>query len=185
MIQNAIELYKEVGDNEKIGDLYVLINNRKEALQHYKIVADDYVSNHKYLKASILYSEKMEDHYSAQEVLLQGWRKNRDPFNCLNNYLANIDDEKTLAGEISRLYQSEVTPLNSQTFLRVLTYEFEKTQELKPMIKDLAHQIIVSHLKNDPSIITYLKSFGKSDKLLLKDTLRFKLNIQKRKSSLN
>lgn len=181
MIQNAIDLYKEIGDNEKIGDLYALINNRKEALRYYKIVADNYISNHKYLKASFVYGKKMQDQASAQEILLQGWRKNLDAFNCLNNYLANIDNEKAVAAEIMSLYHNEVTPVNSQTFLRILTYEFEKAQEVKPLIKDLAHQIIVSNVKNDPSIITYLKSFGKSDKLLLKDTLRFKLNIQKNK----
>ena len=43
----------------------------------------------------------------------------------------------------------------------------------------MAYEIIAAQVKNNPSIITELRSFNKDDKLLLKDTLRFKVNVKK------
>ena len=179
MIEAAIDLHKELGNDEKVGDLYLSTHKKVEAFRHYQKVADDYESHHQYLKASLLYKKKMEAETAAQQTLLKGWRLNRDAFNCLNNYFANIYDEKALGEAIQSIYQKEITASNRETFLRVLQYEYAKGNGLAPMIKDNAYQIVSEAVKDNPAIVSELKSFNKDDKQLIKDTLRFKISVRK------
>ena len=86
MITDAIGLYKELNEYEKVGDLYMLQQKKETAFEYYQIVADDYIAHDKYVKASLLYKNKMENTESAQEFLLKGWRHQKDAFNCINNY---------------------------------------------------------------------------------------------------
>jgi tetratricopeptide (TPR) repeat protein len=179
MISNAIELHKELNNLEKVGDLYAAINNRKEALFHYRKVADSYTANHQYLKAALLYRKKMNEEETAQDVLLKGWRQNRDAFNCMNNYFSGIRETKQLGYEIETVYQNEVTLVNREIFLRVLQHEYGRHQELNQQVRDLAYEIIVEQAKSNPSIVSELQKFNKEDKLLTKDTMRFKLRGRK------
>lgn len=179
MIDDAIELHKELGNDEKAGDLYLSIHKKREAFYHYQKVADGYTQNHQYLKASLLYKAKMEDEAAAQQTLLTGWRLNRDAFNCLNNYFANIRDEKVLGEAVQTIYQKEVNPQNREIFLRVLQYEYARGNGLAPMTKDYAYEIVAEAVKTNPAIVSELKSFNKDDKQLVKDTLRFKVAARK------
>lgn len=52
--QKSIELYKELEQKEKVGDLYMQINDTKNAHSYYQMVVDDYVSNDQMVKASYL-----------------------------------------------------------------------------------------------------------------------------------
>jgi tetratricopeptide (TPR) repeat protein len=179
MITNAIELYKELNNLEKVGDLYASIHNRKEALFYYQKVADSYTANHQYLKASLLYRKKMNEVETAQDILLKGWRQKRDAFNCMNNYFAGIRAIKQLGFELETVYQNEVTPVNREIFLRVLQHEYGRHPELNQQVRDLAYEIIVEQAKSNPSIVSELQTFNKEDKLLAKDTMRFKLRNRK------
>lgn len=178
MINDAIDLFKELKQDEKVGDLYVSINKRKEANIHYELVADEYRGKDQYLKASLVYREKMLNTPAGQEMLREGWRKRKDAFNCLNNYFNNIEDIKTLKQEINSIYSHELNEQNSSTFLDVIRYEYNKQNELSEPIRDMAYEIIASQLAHDRGIVNALRDFNKSDKELTKDTQRF---TQKRK----
>jgi tetratricopeptide (TPR) repeat protein len=175
----AIELYKELGEDERVGDLYTSIHRHKEAGVYYQKVADAYVHQYKHVKAALLYKNKMNNPEAAQGVLLEGWRANRDAFNCLNSYLAAISNEKQLWATIQQVYQQEVRDVQKETFLRVLKYEYDKQYAFSEGIKDMAYEIIVEQVPTNPSLVSELRSFNQKDKQLLKDTMRFKLKSKK------
>ena len=176
MTTKAIDLYKELDENEKVGDLYCSIEQRKDGYVYYKKVVDAYVYKEQYVKASLLCRNKMGDVTAAQSALLTGWRANKDAFNCLNNYFANIEDVKQLGQALQTTYQQELTVQNKETFLRVLQHEFLKKNELAESIKDMAHEIIVQQAVHNPSIVSELHFYNKTDKQLIKDTMRYKIN---------
>jgi tetratricopeptide (TPR) repeat protein len=180
MTENAIELYKELNHDEKVGDLYYALHQKKEAFVYYQKVADGYTQNQQFVKAALLYKNKMENTTIAQEVLLKGWRLNRDGFNCLNNYFSNISDPKQSWSELQEIYHKEVNGMNRETFLRVLQHEYDKQHEFSEPIKDIAYQIVVEQIPANPSIVSELRSFNKEDKKLINDTLRFKVNLKKK-----
>ncbi len=173
MIDDAIDLYKELKQDEKVGDLYVSINKRKEANIHYGLVADDYCAKDQYLKAAIIYREKMLNAPGSQNLLLEGWRKEKDAFNCLHNYLSNIDDVKELKREIQTIYTKEMTERNSPVFLQVIKHEYHKHKELEEPIREMAYEIVASQMAHHKSIVNELKEFNKSDTEIHKDLMRF------------
>lgn len=173
MIDDAIDLYKELKQDEKVGDLYVSINKRKEANIHYELVVDDYRTKDQYLKAAIIYREKMLNAPGSQDLLLEGWRKEKDAFNCLNNYLSNIGDVKALKQEIQTIYTKEMTERNSPVFLQVIKHEYHKHKELEEPIREMAYEIVASQMAHHKTIVNELKEFNKSDKEIHKDLMRF------------
>jgi tetratricopeptide (TPR) repeat protein len=179
MIANAIELYKELNQYEKVGDLYTSIQHKEDADFYYQKVVDNFLQHQQYLKAALVCKQKMGNVTAAQELLLAGWKSNNDSFNCLNNYVNNITDKKLLWNELQSIYQNLVIPSNKEIFLQVLKHEFEKKHELAESIKDMAHELIVSHITVNPSVVSDLYHFNSEDKQLITDTIRFKINHKK------
>jgi tetratricopeptide (TPR) repeat protein len=176
---DAIALYKELNQDEKVGDLYASIHNREEAFFYYEKVVEGYKQREQYVKAALLFKNKMENPTGAQEMLLTGWRENRDAFNCLNNYFSNIQDIKMLGTSLHSIYENEVHAANRETFLMVLRQEYAKGNELSGSIKEMAHEVIVAQIPVNPSIVSELSSFNRADDQLVKDTMRFKINNKK------
>ena len=54
MTNEAINLFKELNEHEKVGDLYMSINNQRSGLEHYNMVLDQLKDQHQYVKASLL-----------------------------------------------------------------------------------------------------------------------------------
>lgn len=173
MINDAIDIYKEMNEDEKVGDLYVSINKREDANRHYKKVADNYEGKDQYVKASLIYKNKMHDKAACAGILLSGWQHNKDAFNCLNNYFSNMDDLKMLGTEINRIHAKEVTPSNAATFLQVIRHEYQKENELSGGIRDIAYEIVAEQIAGNPQIVSELKHFNPKDKQLSKDTMNY------------
>lgn len=176
MTMEAIDIYKELNQDEKVGDLYLSIHKQKEAYVHYEKVVDNYKLTGQYVKASLLYRNKMENETGAQDLLREGWRSQKDAFNCLNNYFNNISDPKIMGKELESVYSTETHDQNRETFLQVLKYEYHKENEHAERIKEIAYEIIVKQIEKNPNIVTELREFNKNDTQLVKDTVRFKLN---------
>ncbi len=175
MIAEAITLYETLKENEKVGDLHVLINDKQQADVFYKMVIDDYLTRYQHLKASSVYRNKINDVAEAQYLLLQGWKSNKDSFNCLKSYFSHIDSVKALGSEIRTIYKNDVVELNREVFLSVMKHEYKKKNELSDEIKEMAYEIIAKQIAINPSIVSELKEFNTTDKQLVKDTLRFKV----------
>lgn len=171
--KKAIELYKEMQQKEKVGDLYKELNDIKNAQSYYQMVADDYTANNQMVKASLIYSKKMEQPEEAQKILLKGWNEDKDAFNCLNNYFANVFDLKKLEKEIQNLYQD--TPAYKKViYLEAMKHEFKKAPELQAVTRHIAYEIIAEKVGTRSEIINELKHFNPDDSVILKDISRFK-----------
>ncbi|WP_316793776.1 hypothetical protein [Pedobacter frigoris] len=173
MYLEAIEIYKELKEHEKIGDLYLLINKPEEAMHYFQKTVEEYTVKHQYIKASIICKNKMQDMESGQALLLEGWRADRDAFNCLNNYFNNVGELSQRQREISRIYKNEVEPGDQELFLKVIQHEFGKQNELSGFIRDLAYRIIAERIPKNPEIVSELIKFNKKDQELIKDIIRF------------
>jgi hypothetical protein len=172
---DAIKLYGELNDYEKVGDLYMTISNPARAIVHYKKVADDYKTRSQYVKASLLYKNKIKNPEEGQSILLEGWRINKDAVNCLSNYFSNIGDSDQLHKELNTIYKKEVTEQNSESFLQVIKHEYRRKNLLRDSIKEIAYEIVSKQIPLNPSIVSELKNFNPENNELFKDTLRFKL----------
>jgi len=173
MISNAIALYKEMKEFEKTGDLYMQLKKQKEAFEYYQLVANEHIEGGRYVKASVLMRNKMNDAEPAQDLLLQGWRKDKDAFNCLNNYFQNIDDPALLLHAIDNVYKNETGKSNQAIFLKALGYEYKKSETVAGPVKEIAYEIVSGMAESNPEIVSELKHFN-NDKSLIKDVLRFK-----------
>jgi hypothetical protein len=181
--KEAIALYKEFGMTEKVGDLYLLMNEKATANEYFYKVVDDYKLKFQYVKASLVLKNKIEDITQTQIMLLEGWRANKDAGNCLNNYFNNIKEVNLLKKEIKKIYAHETPDERLEIFLNVLKKEFEKHEELKVTIKDIAYEIVAKRIIQNPHIASELYSFNKKDKNIIKDVLVYKFNQKKQINS--
>ncbi|WP_159477922.1 tetratricopeptide repeat protein [Chryseobacterium sp. 18068] len=176
--QKSIELYKEFEQKEKVGDLYMQINDIKNANSYYQMVVDDYVSNDQMVKASLIYRKKMDVPEEAQKILLQGWEENKDAFNCLNNYFVNINNVENLNYTIQNLYLK--TPSDKKLiYLEAMKHEFKKDSKLQETTRNIAYEIIAENIENHSSIINELKHFNPKDEVILKDISRYRTGRNK------
>lgn len=176
--RKAIDLYKELEQKEKVGDLYRQINDVKNSNIYYQMVVDDYVNNNQMVKGSLIYRKKMEMPDEAQKILLKGWEEDRDAFNCLNNYFANIFDVKKLDQQIQELYEKTSSD-KKITYLEAMKYEFKKDPELQSTTRNIAYEIIAEKVSTRSEIVNELKHFNPDDEVILKDISRYKMGRNK------
>jgi tetratricopeptide (TPR) repeat protein len=176
--QKSIQLYKELEQKEKVGDLYMQINDTKNANSYYQMVVDDYVNNDQMVKASLIYRKKMDVPEEAQKILLQGWEENKDAFNCLNNYFVNINTIEDLNHTIQDLYAK--TPSDKKLiYLEAMKHEFKKDSKLQETTRNIAYEIIAENIENHSSVINELKHFNPKDEVILKDISRYRTGRNK------
>lgn len=174
MTYKAIELYEELENFSKVGDLYLSLNKRELANQYFKKTADKLISKNQYLNAAAVFQNKIEDLAGAQNILLDGWDNNYDNYNCLVKYYDNISDLKKLKNQYDYIYHQKLTDKNKITFLKVIQHEFKNKKNLKEHLKDIGYEIIAQTAEKHPHIVQELKKFNMDDKEIVKDISRFK-----------
>ncbi|MFL9838382.1 hypothetical protein ABS768_12775 [Flavobacterium sp. ST-75] len=180
MYTEALVIYKDLNMNEETGDVYILLNKKEEANRYYTIVADGYKENNMYVKASLIYRDKMQQPELGQDMLLEGWNNNKDAFNCLNNYLNNINEDKDAVKAINKVY--ERLEINQrQPFLNVIRLEYRKRDNFKEDIRDIAYEVISQEMKTNPSITSELIDYNKEDKSIVKDVMKYKAQAKNRR----
>jgi tetratricopeptide (TPR) repeat protein len=175
LTREAIELYKELNDHEKAGDLYIKINKHAEAMIQYDRVVNAYKASNQYVKASLLCREKMNDPKRGQLLLIEGWDNNHDASNCLRTYLSTIEDTDQRWKEITSIYTYRTTDVHRESFLEALKYEFRKKNELSEQIREMVFEVVATHIKINPSIVSELRDFNPNNTELRKDAIRFKM----------
>jgi tetratricopeptide (TPR) repeat protein len=176
--KKAIELYSDLGNKEKAGDLYMLLNDRSAAFNCYTSLITDYTGALQFVKASLVARHKMQDAEKAKELLLRGWNTNIDAFNCINNYFASFPHHDELKKAIGHIYTG--TPeLQKETLLTALKYEFNKGKEMEETARDIAYEIIASYIQKKPAIASEMKHFNPSDKIIIKDIIRYKASVNR------
>lgn len=181
LLNKAIELYIGLEAYEKVGDLYIRLNQQEQAHAFYKKVITQYVKQGLYVKASILLRDKMDNLDDAQYLLLDGWRADKDAFNCLNNFFSNTKDISLIKAGLDNVHQNFVHAKNRTTFIKVLKYEYKKDNELKKYIRNMAYEHIVQLAQYTPAITHALLDFNEQDTQLNKDVIRYRSSkIRKR-----
>ncbi|MUV04827.1 hypothetical protein GN157_14005 [Flavobacterium rakeshii] len=180
MYTEALVIYKDLNMNEEAGDVYILLNKKEEANRYYTIVANDYKEKSMYVRASFIYRDKMQQPQLGQEILLEGWNTNKDAFNCLNNYLFNIEEDKDAVKAISNIYD-KLEANQRQSFLNAIRLEYQKRENFKEDIRDIAYEVISKEMKTNPSIASELVDYNKQDKSIVKDVMKYKAQAKKRR----
>ncbi len=169
----AATLYKEQKMFEKAADVLTILDKHVEARKLYRIVIDDYKTTGQFVKAALIYRYKLGDSMKAQSMLLEGWNSGRDAYNCLNNYLTNIEDDIELEKEIAGLYENSRSNQH-ELFLNAIKIEFDKRVECREFIKDVAYDIIAENLRHNPGLASNLIFFNKTDRAITRDVIKYK-----------
>lgn len=176
MNNEAINLYEEIENYEKVGDLYTKLKKTTQANQYFEKSIDKHKTKNKYILGSLIYQYKIKDLFRAQNLLLEGWDKNIDSYNCMIQYLSNVQGQKVLKTEIENIYHNKLTIDNQEIFLKVVQKEYNKNNDRLEYLREIGYELIANQVKENPSIITELKKFNQSDQELMKDISRFNTN---------
>jgi len=175
MYGQAIELYTDLNEHEKAGDLYRILGRKAEANALYGKVLEDRLQHKQYLKAAELLRLKMEDDGRAQQVLKDGWlNAHNGARQCLLEFYLHIPDTRVLMAEIENTYAGELNGQNTEAFLQVIKTPYAKHPELQERLRDMAYEIIEKQVPQKPYLIEELKFFNSGDRMLQRDTQRFR-----------
>lgn len=110
MFDEAVKLYEELEEFEKIGDLYVRLDQPDEAEQAYQRAVERFIEKDDYLAAAKLQEQKLEDVDAALASLDAGWPSSGQARACL-------DESFRMLGRLGRhdAAQQRVTSLSRQT----------------------------------------------------------------------
>ena len=178
--EEAIALYDKLGQQEKVGDLYVLLGSRKSANKAYQIQVDRYMQGRHYVKAAELSKDKMLNLPYAQQILLEGWGGTTHQYSCLRNYLDNLSDTKEVWEEIKRIHEKDLDKGKDTIFLKVLKDEYFRRDENEEKIKELAYDLMSKLLEERRISAHELLPFNRENPPLRADALRFELKKNKR-----
>lgn len=169
----AIELYKELRNDEKTADLYMSLYRDKEARFYYDRLVGQLTESHHYVKAALICRGKMGDVERAQGLLMEGWDKNADAVNCLNAYFSNIAGQEELEMEIRRIFAINKPEGKRNKYLEVMKHQYKRHSGLEEPIRDIAFEIISERMRQQPDSASELQDFVRGDQNLVKDILRY------------
>lgn len=175
MYTRCIPIYIELGKHEKVGDLYMLLNNREEADKYYTMVLDVHVSSGAYISAYHLVNDKMGNVERGRGYLLEGWRKNHNSNACLKLYLDSFETREEVENEAVKIYEKFVNDTNDLVFLKVLVNDIQAkdSNAQSAVLKGLSYKIISGKLQKHPSVAGSLISLNPGDMEIAKEILRF------------
>ncbi|HNF49971.1 MAG TPA: hypothetical protein PLF48_11350, partial [Chitinophagales bacterium] len=169
------EIYQELNEPEKIGDLYMLMKKKDQALPYYQKVITGYTAKDQYIKASLIYRKKLQDNTNAQQLLLQGWLKDKDAVNCINNYFSEIKEPDALIQEIQNIYNNHTPHHQKGKLLEALKHEYNKHPDMEQPTREIAYAIIAELMVKNRAILKELTAFTKDDKQVLTDIMQYNL----------
>ena len=181
----AIDLYLELGEKEKAGDLYVHIDQWAEAEKLYQNCAAEALKTSNHLEAARIYDQKLKDPNEAKASLLKGWHHKLNPTACLNRYFDFFQqaNHAEFDAEVQRIYQVECKPAQRIAFMEVLK-EIGKNKQRRaelPHTREIVYQIVSDELKHDNfGHIGMLETFVPMDRLLGGDVSRYEVGLKER-----
>lgn len=182
----AIDLYLELGQKEKAGDLYVHIDQWTEAEKLYQDCAAEALKTSNHLEAARIYDHKLKDQNEAKACLLKGWNDKLNPTACLNRYFDFFQQASNAEfdAEVQRIYQAEYKPAQRNAFMEVLK-EIGKNKQRRaelPNTREIVYQIVGDELKTDNlDHLGMLENFVPKDRLLGGDVGRYSVEVKGKK----
>ena len=188
LYSEAIDLYLELGENEKAGDLYALIDQFEEARTQYQGCVEVALVRADYLDAARLYQSKLADDFNAKSTLLNGWQQNQNPMACLQRYFDFYQhaSHESFDLEVQAIFQTQVKLMQHSAFMEVLK-EIGKNEQRRaalPLTREIVYSIVSQELAVEAlNHLSMLNTFVPNDRLLEADSSRFSVNLQAKKTT--
>ncbi|WP_236554568.1 hypothetical protein [Flavobacterium sp. 9AF] len=173
---DALKLYEKHNNFEKVGDMYVCLNNREEAKKWFYKTVNQEIASGQYVKAALLIRNKIKNVTEAQQLLLDGWEKGIQREDCLSNYFHFIQNQNSIDEEIKTIYDTKTNDNNKRIFLQVIKKQFGKNEQLDKNIRTISYEIVAEYIDKNPEIVSELNYLNAQNTTFTKDALRFKLN---------
>lgn len=184
LYNEAIELYKDLKKDEKIGDLYSILQQQKQAVMYYEKHIDVQIMNSDYLDAARVMNEKLEAKERAKETLLDGWKHSYQYEPCLKKYFEIILDteNESVEARAKNIFARHTAKHKRLPFLNVLEYlNVKKSDESFTIAaREMAYEIVHNEAEvGNVHALHSLKKFFPGDKLIGSDTSRYTTNSKR------
>ncbi|MFT5780472.1 MAG: hypothetical protein ACI837_003434 [Crocinitomicaceae bacterium] len=169
----AIELYEELDQQLKVGDLQTKMGNGTQAELAYNKEITKMLSSKRYFSAGIVAHDKLSNVQAARDHYTKGWELEQRPNDCLNAFLDTFKLDERRKNIVS-LHKEEFEGEAAHRFLEVLKNQLNHEKELQDDVELIVYETVARNSKKDKKIVQTLKNFNKGE-LVLKDIMRFRL----------
>ena len=181
LLLEAAELYEGLQQHEKAGNLYQQSAQPAAATAQYELAVASAQAAHNHPEAGRLLLHRLAAPDRAREVLLEGWRENRQPEKCLRQYVEVVAEHAApdLPHELQTLYEAHTPAARRPDFLRVLVSlrEQNPVPAVQDTARELAYRIVSAETQaGELAYLPLLAHFQPTDRLLISDTSRYQTN---------
>lgn len=173
----AIDLYLELKQWEKAGDLYRSLTKEAKALEQYERCVEAALGKADYLEAARLMRDKMKRLDRALVALLLGWHDPKQSEACLNAYFKEVNVPGVdMAHQIQGLHDRHTAYEKRGTFLAVIAELQTKLsqEQAREVSREIAYKQLSEQAKQgNISQMGLLNVFVKPDSLIGNDIGRF------------
>ncbi|SFW74279.1 hypothetical protein [Chitinophaga sancti] len=178
LLLEAIEIYKELDMFEKVGDLYVKLEQADLAGNYYRKSVLAAQQENDLMKAAFILEQKLNAPDEALRLLYRGWNGFNRPGDYLDKYfdVVNKHTPEQLPLHIRKVYQKS-SPEQLTAFLQVMLVVNNKhtAHAVKQTTTDLSIHIISDQVKHgNTQHLFLLKQLLPDDKQLPADLFRYK-----------
>lgn len=179
LILEAIDLYIEMERHEKVGDLYIKLEQYDRAVKHFEICVDNAMKRNDVVDAVRILEKKLNQPKRALTTAFNGWIDSAQSERCLNLYFDLIVKNKIdLNPQIKGVFKNHVPIGRRNSFLNVLTKVNNKyaNKGITATTRDIAYQIVSTQATQQHQLVNLyqLKKFLPDDRLLSSDISRFR-----------
>ncbi|WBO86875.1 hypothetical protein [Hymenobacter yonginensis] len=178
LLLEAAEIYTELREHEKAGDLYQLLGQTELAARHYERGVSLFLGNQDHPAAARLLADKLADACRAQTVLLDGWASSKQPEVCLRQYFDVLAAQSAanLSAHVQQVFQQHTSAAQRIPLLQVLATVNEKhpAPELLTASRDIAYEVVGTEATaGNMAYLPLLRHFLPDDRLISADCSRF------------
>lgn len=185
MYEQALAQYRALKLHQKSGGLCRLLGREQEALLEYGLAVEALEKEGRYLQASELCRAQLRDVARSEALLLAGWRRGREPEDCLQRYCAGTEDDDLLGRRLVVFRAEEVRSGDADTFLRVLRHLYTDRAGVAAVARELAYSVVLADVAAQPALAGQLVHFNPGNKQLLPDTMRYRAGLRLLKGGAN
>ncbi len=171
----AIGMYGKLEQDEKVGDLYQHIGQRKNAVFYYEKCVKKAIILENYIETARLENEKLNDVARAKATLLRGWSATHYTSSeaCLRQYFdfMMLDSDEAAVQQIEPIFKN--SPQQQLSFLDVLVNVNKKylNPHFQKKARPIVYQIVSAEaVQGNRTMVQFLEHFFPEDVLIGKDT---------------
>lgn len=141
----AIDIYLELSQWEKAGDLYKALGLDEKAKLQYERCLDDFLVKSNYMDAAEFVQKKMDRLDRGLTYLILGWHDGQRREACMRRYLQLVNVKSVdMTGQIKALWEKQTSFEQMPLFLDILAdlQPQLREDETKAFARELAYQYL-------------------------------------------